>query len=110
MGNSGGIKMNKRLSQHLRESAIELRTQLHGQLNLSGIKCNANIEAFVVCPDCNNTMICDLNEQHLSYPVIGDTDYLYFYCGVCEKEYELPIAIDNAVITISFNESDLQES
>jgi hypothetical protein len=75
-----------------------------GAIDISEIKrCYADIVIEINCPYCDTKMQRDLNDQYISYPKIGKEDSLYFCCDGCDKEYELPINIVDAKLTIEFD-------
>lgn len=52
---------------------------------------------FVVqddCEECGTVAKVDLEEQYLSYPVIGQPENIYFYCRNCEHEWQGRVVLD----------------
>lgn len=88
-----------------------------GQIDTSNIKrCyidGAKIE--IECPRCHVTLEEDFDDRYLSYPDIGETISIGFYCESCEDggekefEYKLPIYIVNAAITIEYDQDELEK-
>jgi len=39
------------------------------------------------CPDCTEELYYDMSIDNLSYPVMGETEYIHFYCDECGCEY-----------------------
>lgn len=81
-----------------------------GKINVEGIKrCRVNIIIKIKCLHCDNIMEANLNEQYLSYPVVGTQDWKYFYCNKCNAEFNLPIVIIGAKLEIEYDTNNLIE-
>ncbi len=83
-----------------------------GTIDASDIKrCYiAGAEIEVKCPNCGEMLRHDLGDQYLSYPSLPGTDTAYFYCGDgCDNEYEMPIKLSAAEVTVTFNPKDIEE-
>jgi len=52
---------------------------------------------FVVqdkCEECGTVAKVDLEDQYLSYPIIGEPNELYFYCRKCEHDWRRRVVLD----------------
>ena len=49
------------------------------------------------CPKCGKDNEADLDDQYLSYPILGEPESVYFTCyeedGGCEEEYTVDVIL-----------------
>ena len=57
-------------------------------------------EVTTTCPKCGHVNTVDLNNEYLSYPILGEPDKVYFSCynedkeDYCEEEYEVEVILN----------------
>jgi hypothetical protein len=86
---------------------IELKNQKEG-FDL-GIKRFYTTGSYTVtCPNCQSSMIDDLNEDYFNYPVIGENTSRYLYCYNCESAYNLDVKLISISVEIENDESKLE--
>ena len=64
--------------------------------------------AKLKCPDCGEEIEHDFGDQYLSHPEVGDDDDLCFYCDGCDKEWEAPMKVTSAVVTIEIDDEKIE--
>lgn len=63
----------------------------------------------VICPNCQSTMIDNLDENYILEPCIGKTIIRYLTCQICDTEYQLPIILKSISVEIEFDENNLNK-
>jgi len=56
-----------------------------GEIKSEIKRCYVDQKVVIACPRCKKTLVSDLKEYYLSYPFVGKTVSLYFYCKDCEN-------------------------
>jgi hypothetical protein len=87
-----------------------------GDIDIVGIKrCYVNnLVIKAKCPGCGETLECDLNQQCLYYPVVGENTSVNFCCDTCADadeeyyEFSLPVKILNATMTVEYDPHELE--
>lgn len=75
-----------------------------GKIRVDGIK-RCYVEWAVIkikCPECNTDNMLNLGSDYLSHPVVGQADWLYFYCDECDSDFEIPMVIKSCEMIIEY--------
>ena len=89
-----------------------------GKLEIKWIKrcyCEGAI-IKVNCPKCGSELIADIGDQYLSYPKVGKSSTVGFYCEKCDDgktldcEFELDVIIKSANIVIEYDPTTVREA
>lgn len=87
---------------------VELKNQKEGfELNIKRFYPTGSYT--ITCPNCQSTMIDDLDEDYLFEPCIGKTVIRYLTCQICDIEYQLPIKLKSMSVEIEFDENNLNK-
>ena len=70
-------------------------------------RCYVDIQLEAKCPTCGAMLETSLGDDYLSYPVVGEDDWVGFYCDTCEDWYKAPIKVVDAELTIEYDPDDL---
>jgi len=92
--------------------------EISGKLEIGNIKrcyCQGAI-IKVKCPKCGSELITDIGSEYLSYPEVGQSSTVGFYCKKCDDgestccELELDVIVKSADIVLEYDPDTLREA
>ncbi len=84
--------------------------KLEGNIDISKIKrCYVEDTKIEIECECGKELEHDFSDQYLMYPQPGTIENCYFHCEQCDTEWNLPVTIVSAVITLEYDLKELEK-
>lgn len=72
-------------------------------------RCYVDGKIMIKCPNCGEVITHNFKEHYLCNPEVGKKTDCYFYCDNCDHEYEIPMRVKHAHITIEYDDTKITE-